>query len=103
MESLIESKSSMGFRVIGYRVLVQPIEVSDFCGKSRIIHMPTQFKKWATKGIITGIGAIVDTALCGFKIGDRVFFGNALKGVDIELKNIKYKILSPDDIEAIIE
>jgi co-chaperonin GroES (HSP10) len=103
MENFIEGKinEKETFRITGYRVLVRPEKVADFYGQTRLI-VPDTYKRWATKGTIIGIGEAVDRNLCLFKIGDNVFYGTGLKGVDISIDGEQAKILSPDDIEAII-
>ena len=96
---------AINVRPLGDRVLVQPLEEKET--KKGGIIIPDSAKEKPTEGIIVALGT-GKTDDAGKKVpfevkkGDRVLVSK-YGGTEIKLDGKEYKILSSDDILAVIE
>lgn len=92
------------FSLLGNRILLEldnEKEYAEINGRRTGIIVPEKYKKWVYYGTIRAIGTDVLPDEYGIKRDDRVLFSSVLKGVDLTINGLKYKILNPTDLEAI--
>ena len=96
---------ALNVKPLGDRVLVEPAEEKEI--KKGGIIIPDTAKEKPTEGIIRALGT-GKTDDCGkkipfeVKVGDRVLVSK-YGGTEIKLNDKEYKILSSDDILAVVE
>lgn len=91
----------MKLKPLGNRVVVSPL-TDDETTKSGIILPDTVDKEKKAEGKIVAIGDGEKIKKLGLKIGDKVLFGK-YAGEDVKVDETEYKILSDEDVLAVIE
>ncbi|OGY45286.1 MAG: co-chaperone GroES [Candidatus Buchananbacteria bacterium RIFCSPHIGHO2_01_FULL_39_14] len=91
----------MKLRPLGNRVVVQPLSEEETT-KSGIILPDTVDKEKKAEGKILAIGAGEKIQKLDLKIGDKVLFGK-YAGEEVKVEEVEYKILSDEDVLAVIE
>lgn len=91
----------MKIKPLGDRVLVKPI-TEDETTKSGIILPNTVDKEKKAEGEIIALGEGEKIKKLNLKKGDKVLFGK-YAGEEIKVDDIEYKILSHEDVLAVIE
>lgn len=91
----------MTLQPLGDRVLVK-IDVEKEVRPSGIMLPDTAEKKTKAQGIVVSLGGGEDLLKLNLKEGDKVLFGK-YAGDDVELEEVKYKIVSHDDILAVFK
>lgn len=91
----------MTIRPIGDRILVKPI-LEEEVTKSGIVLPDTVDKEKKAEGEIFAVGNGEKVSKLDIKAGQKVLFGK-YAGEEIKVENQDYKILSHEDILAIIE
>jgi len=96
---------AMNIKPLGDRVLVEPVEEKEV--KKGGIIIPDSAKEKPTEGIIRalGTGKTDDNGKklpFEVKVGDRVLVSK-YGGTEIKLDNKEYKLLSSDDLLAVLE
>ena len=91
----------MKLRPLGNRVVVQPLSEEETT-KSGIILPDTVDKEKKAEGKILAIGAGEKLQKLDLKIGDKVLFGK-YAGEEVKVEEVEYKILSDEDVLAVIE
>ncbi|MEK7167445.1 MAG: co-chaperone GroES [Patescibacteria group bacterium] len=91
----------MSIRPIGDRILVKPILEQEVT-KSGIVLPDTVDKEKKAEGEIMAIGNGEKVSKLEIKVGQKVLFGK-YAGEEIKVENQDYKILSHEDVLAIIE
>jgi len=96
----------LNIRPIGDRILVEPLEEENKGKKGGIIIPETAREKpMKSRVVALGTGKVDDNGKkvpFEIKKGDRVF-ANKFGGTEIKLDGKEYKILSSDDILAVID
>ncbi len=90
----------MQIKPIGLRVAVKPIKEEEIT-KSGII-LPDTAKEKKAEGEIIAIGTDVKIKELGLVVGQRVLFGK-YAGDDVKMGDEEIKILSCEDVLAVIE
>lgn len=91
----------MGIRPIGDRVVVEPVTAEEVT-KSGIVLPDTVDKEKKAEGNIAAIGTGEKVAKLGLSVGQKVIFGQ-YSGDEVKVDGKEYKILSGEDILAVIE
>jgi chaperonin GroES len=91
----------MKLKPLGNRVVVQPLSEEETT-KSGIILPDTIDKEKKAEGKIVAIGDGEKIVKLGLKIGDKVLFGK-YAGEEVKVEKMEYKILSDEDVLAVIE
>lgn len=81
--------------------MVQPLSEEETT-KSGIILPDTVDKEKKAEGKILAIGAGEKIQKLDLKIGDKVLFGK-YAGEEVKVEEVEYKILSDEDVLAVIE
>ena len=90
----------MKLRPLGDRVVVEPISEEETT-KSGIILPDTVDKEKKAEGKIIAIGDGEKIKALGLKVGDKVIFGK-YAGEEVTVDKIDYKILTDEDVLAVI-
>ncbi len=91
----------MKLKPLGDRVVVKPSAIEEMT-KAGIILPETVDKEKKAEGEIVAIGNGEKISKLGLVIGQRVVYGQ-YSGSEVKLEDVDYKILSEDDVLAIIE
>ncbi|HNS34017.1 MAG TPA: co-chaperone GroES [bacterium] len=91
----------MSIKPIGDRVLVKPVAEEEVT-KSGIVLPDTIDKEKKAEGELVAVGAGEKVSQLGLVAGQKVLFGK-YAGEEIKVGDDEYKILSHDEILAIIE
>jgi len=91
----------MKLKPLGNRVAVLPLTEEETT-KSGIILPETVDKEKKAEGKILAIGEGEKIQKLGLKIGDKVLFGK-YAGEEVTVEEVDYKILSDEDVLAVIE
>lgn len=91
----------MKLKPLSNRVIVKPITEKETT-KSGIILPETVDKEKKAEGEVVAIGAGEKVLKLGLKIGDKVIFGK-YAGEEVKVDEAEYKILSEEDVLAVIE
>ncbi|MFA6255060.1 MAG: co-chaperone GroES [Patescibacteria group bacterium] len=91
----------MKLKPLGNRVVVQPLTEEETT-KSGIILPDTVDKEKKAEGKILAIGSGEKITKLGLKVGDKVIFGK-YAGEEVKVEEVEYKILSDEDVLAVIE
>jgi chaperonin GroES len=91
----------MKLKPLGNRVVIQPISEEETT-KSGIILPDTVDKEKKAEGKVIAIGDGEKIKKLGLKEGDRVLFGK-YAGEEVKVDDVEYKILSDEDVLAVIE
>ena len=91
----------MKLKPLGNRIVVEPISEEETT-KSGIILPDTIDKEKKAEGKIMAIGAGEKIQKLDLKIGDKVIFGK-YAGEEVKVEEKEYKILSDEDVLAVIE
>lgn len=91
----------MTLQPLGDRILVK-IDAEKEVRSSGIMLPDTAEKKTKSQGTIVGLGSGEDLAKLNLKEGDKVMFGK-YAGDDVELEDVKYKIVSHEDVLAVFK
>jgi len=91
----------MKLKPLGNRIVAQPITEEETT-KSGIILPDTIDKEKKAEGKVIAIGDGEKIQKLGLKIGDKVIFGK-YAGEEVKVDKIDYKILSDEDVLAVIE
>jgi chaperonin GroES len=91
----------MKLRPLGNRVVVQALSEEEVT-KSGIILPDTVDKEKKAEGKIIAIGDGEKITKLGLNVGDKVIFGK-YAGEEVKVEKEEYKILSDEDVLAVIE
>jgi len=91
----------MKLRPLGNRIVVQSLTEEEKT-KSGIILPDTVDKEKKAEGKIIAIGDGEKIIKLGLKVGDKVIFGK-YAGEEVKVEEVDYKILSDEDVLAVIE
>lgn len=91
----------MKLRPLGDRVVVEPISAQEST-KSGIILPETVDKEKKAEGRIIAIGDGEKIQKLGLTIGNKVLFGK-YAGEDVKVDEVEYKILTHEDVLAVLE
>jgi len=91
----------MKLRPLGNRLVVEPI-IEEEVTKSGIVLPDTIDKEKKAEGKVIAIGEGEKIAKYNLKIGDKVIFGK-YAGEEVKLDKLEYKVLSDEDVLAVIE
>ncbi|MFA5022425.1 MAG: co-chaperone GroES [Patescibacteria group bacterium] len=91
----------MKLKPLGNRVVVAPMTEEETT-KSGIILPDTVDKEKKAEGKILAIGDGEKIIKLGLKVGDKVIFGK-YAGEEVKVDKEEYKILSDEDVLAVIE
>jgi len=91
----------MKLRPLGNRIAVQPIAEEEVT-KSGIVLPDTVDKEKKAEGKVVAIGEGEKITKLNLKIGDKVIFGK-YAGEEVKVEKTEYKILSDEDVLAVIE
>ena len=91
----------MKLKPLGNRVVVKPI-IEKEATKSGIILPDTIDKEKKAEGEVMAIGEGEKIQKLGLKVGDLVLFGK-YAGEEIKVDEVEYKILSYEDVLAVVE
>ena len=91
----------MKLKPLGNRVVVEPLTEEETT-KSSIILPDTIDKEKKAEGSIVAIGDGEKIQKLNLKQGDKVIFGQ-YKGEDVKVDDVEYKILTDEDVLAILE
>jgi len=91
----------MKLKPLGNRVVVEPLTEEETT-KSGIILPDTIDKEKKAEGKILAIGDGEKITKLGLKVGDKVLFGK-YAGEEVKVEEVEYKILSDEDVLAVIE
>ena len=90
----------MKIKPLGNNALIEPIPEEK--SKSGIILPDTVEEKTKDEGIIKALGDGEDLKELGIKVGDKIIFVK-YGGDEVEVEGIKYRIVTPEDILAVVE
>lgn len=90
----------MKLKPLGNRIVVEPINEEE-ATKSGIILPDTIDKEKKAEGKVIAIGDGDKIVKLGLKDGDKVLFGK-YAGEEVKLGDVEYKILSEDDVLAVV-
>lgn len=91
----------MQLRPLGNRIVVTPITEEEMTA-SGIVLPDTVDKEKKAEGKIVAIGTGEKIVALNLKVGDRVMFGK-YAGEEVTLEKNDYKILSDEDVLAVVE
>jgi len=91
----------MKLKPLGNRVVVEPLTEEETT-KSGIVLPDTVDKEKKAEGKILAIGDGDKITKLGLKVGDKVIFGK-YAGEEVKVDKVEYKILSDEDVLAVIE
>ena len=91
----------MKLKPLGNRVVVSPLTEEETT-KSGIILPDTVDKEKKAEGKVLAIGDGEKITKLGLKVGDKVLFGK-YAGEEVKVDEKEYKILSDEDVLAVIE
>ena len=91
----------MKLRPLGNRIVVEPLAEEETT-KSGIVLPATVDKEKKAEGKIIAIGEGEDIKKLNLKIGDRVLFGK-YAGEEVKVEDVEYKILTDEDVLAVVE
>lgn len=91
----------MNIRPLGDRIIVKPSKEEEIT-KSGIVLPDTIDKEKKAQGEIIAIGNGEKIQKLSLKIGDKVLY-TTYAGSDIKVEDIEYKVLSHDEVLAVIE
>ncbi|NUM25647.1 MAG: co-chaperone GroES [Candidatus Buchananbacteria bacterium] len=91
----------MKLKPLGDRIVVEPVTEAETT-KSGIVLPATIDKEKKAEGKIIAIGDGDDIKKLGLKTGDRVLFGK-YAGEEVKVDGVEYKILTDEDVLAVIE
>ncbi|OGY45979.1 MAG: co-chaperone GroES [Candidatus Buchananbacteria bacterium RIFCSPHIGHO2_01_FULL_46_12] len=91
----------MKLKPLSNRVIVKPLTEIETT-KSGIILPETVDKEKKAEGEVVGIGDGQKVLKLGLKVGDKVLFGK-YAGEEVKVDEVEYKILSEEDVLAVIE
>ncbi|MBN1778865.1 MAG: co-chaperone GroES [Candidatus Buchananbacteria bacterium] len=91
----------MQLKPLGNRIVVEPLTEEEVT-KSGIILPDTVDKEKKAEGKILAIGDGKKIQKLGLKVGDKVLFGK-YAGEEVTVEEKDYKILSDEDVLAVIE
>jgi len=91
----------MKLKPLGNRIVVAPLTEEETT-KSGIILPETVDKEKKAEGEVIAIGDGDKIQKLGLKIGDKVLFSK-YAGEEVKVERIEYKILSDEDVLAVIE
>ena len=91
----------MKLRPLGNRIVVQPLSEEEVT-KAGIILPETVDKEKKAEGKVIAIGDGEKITKLGLKVGDKVIFGK-YAGEEVKVEKVEYKILSDEDVLAVIE
>ena len=91
----------MKLKPLGNRVVVLPLTEEETT-KGGIILPDTVDKEKKAEGKIIAIGSGEKIVKLSLKEGDRVLFGK-YAGEEVKVDNVEYKILSDEDVLAVVE
>jgi len=91
----------MKLKPLGNRVVVSPLTEEETT-KSGIILPDTVDKEKKAEGKVLAIGDGEKITKLGLKVGDKVLFGK-YAGEEVKVEEKEYKILSDEDVLAVIE
>jgi chaperonin GroES len=91
----------MKLRPLGNRIAVEPITEEETT-KSGIVLPDTIDKEKKAEGKVMAIGEGEKIVKLNLKIGDKVIFGK-YAGEEVKVDKVEYKILSDEDVLAVIE
>jgi len=91
----------MNIRPIGDRILVKPIKEEEVT-KSGIVLPDTIDKEKKAEGEILAIGTGEKVTKLGLSVGQKVLYGK-YSGEEVKVDDQEYKVLSHEDILAVIE
>ncbi|OGY50516.1 MAG: co-chaperone GroES [Candidatus Buchananbacteria bacterium RIFCSPHIGHO2_02_FULL_56_16] len=90
----------MKLKPLGNRVVVEPLTEEETT-KSGIILPETVDKEKKAEGKVIAIGDGEKITKLGLKVGDRVLFGK-YAGEEVTVEEVDYKILSDEDVLAVV-
>ena len=85
----------------GDRVVVKPVSEEEVT-KSGIVLPDTVDKEKKAEGEVVALGNGEKITKLGLKVGDKVIYGK-YAGEEVEVEDIEYKVLSDEDVLAVIE
>ncbi len=91
------------YKLLGNRVLLQLDKSSEYYelnGRKSIIKIPDRYTRFVYSGIIRAIGAEVENEQYNLSLGQKCLFCSTLKGLNLTINDLEYKVLAPYDIEA---
>ncbi len=91
----------MKLKPLGNRIVVSPLTEEETT-KSGIILPDTVDKEKKAEGKVLAIGSGEKIIKLGLKVGDKVLFGK-YAGEEVKVEEVEYKILSDEDVLAVIE
>ena len=91
----------MKLRPLGNRIVVEPLAETETT-KAGIILPDTVDKEKKAEGKVIAIGDGEKITKLNLKVGDRVLFGK-YAGEEVKIEQTEYKILSDEDVLAIVE
>lgn len=91
----------MKLKPLGDRVVVKPTAAEEMT-KSGIILPETVDKEKKAEGEIVAIGNGEKVAKLALSVGQKVVYGQ-YSGSEVKIEDVEYKILSEDDLLAVIE
>lgn len=93
------------YKLMGNRILLELEKSSEYYelnGRKSIIKIPDRYARFVYSGIIRAIGGEVENEQYNLKIGQKALFCSTLKGLNLTINDLEYKVLNPCDIEAIV-
>ena len=104
IEARVAVEGGKEFGVRGEKVLLELEETPTEIRRGKVVlFVAPSYRKWAKSGTIKSIGEGVNPEQYDIRVGDKIFFGTSMIGVDMEINNIAYKILGPEAILAVME
>jgi len=91
----------MKLKPLGNRIVVEPLTEEETT-KSGIVLPDTVDKEKKAEGKVLAIGDGEKITKLGLKEGDKVLFGK-YAGEEVKVDEVEYKILSDEDVLAVIE
>ncbi len=91
----------MKLRPLGNRLVVEPVTEEEVT-KSGIVLPDTIDKEKKAEGKVMAVGEGEKILKFNLKVGDRVIFGK-YAGEEVKLDKVEYKVLSDEDVLAVIE
>ncbi|MAF24512.1 co-chaperone GroES [bacterium] len=91
----------MRLKPLGDRVVVKPVSEEEVT-KSGIVLPDTVDKEKKAEGEVVALGNGEKITKLGLKVGDKVIYGK-YAGEEVEVEDIEYKVLSDEDVLAVIE
>lgn len=91
----------MKLRPLGNRLVVEPVTEEEVT-KSGIVLPDTIDKEKKAEGKVVAVGEGEKISKFNLKVGDRVIFGK-YAGEEVKLDKVEYKVLSDEDVLAVIE